>query len=74
MYIKRKYSVTDKSVHSNGEMVLLPKETFLKMDQKLKTLLEDFLDWVWVWDWVCNLLIREVQTTIIHKTRQKTKL
>ena len=25
----------DKSVNSNGEMVLLPKATFLKMDQKL---------------------------------------
>lgn len=30
----------DKSVNSNGEMVLLPKETFLKMDQKLKMLSE----------------------------------
>ena len=31
----------DKSVNSNGkEMVLLPTETFLKMDQKLKMLSE----------------------------------
>ena len=35
MYVKRKYSVPDKSAYSNGEMVLLPKQTFLKMDQKL---------------------------------------
>ena len=38
---KRKYSVPDESVNSNGrEMVLLPKETSLKMDQKLKMLSE----------------------------------
>ena len=38
---KRKYSVSDESVNSNGrEMVLLPKETFLKMDQNLKMLSE----------------------------------
>ena len=38
---KRKYSVPDESVNSNGrEMVLLPKETFLKIDQKLKMLSE----------------------------------
>ena len=37
MYVKRKYSVPDKSVR---ELVLLPKETFLKMDQKLKMLSE----------------------------------
>ena len=31
----------DKPVNSNGrEMVLLPKQTFLKMDQKLKMLSE----------------------------------
>ena len=30
----------DKSVNSNGETVLLPKETFLKMDQKLEMLSE----------------------------------
>lgn len=46
MYVKRKYSVPDKSVNSNGEMVLLPKETFLKMDQKLKMLSEDFTSWI----------------------------
>ena len=40
MYVKRKYSVPDKSVNSNGAMVLLPKETFLKMDEKLKMLSE----------------------------------
>ena len=38
---QRKYSVRDESVNSNGrEMGLLPKETFLKMDQKLKMLSE----------------------------------
>ena len=38
---KRKYSVPDESVNPNGrEMVLLPKETSLKMDQKLKMLSE----------------------------------
>ena len=38
---KMKYSVPDESVNFNGrEMVLLPKETFLKMDQKLKILSE----------------------------------
>ena len=40
MYVKRKYSVPDTSVNSNEEMVLLPKETFLKMDEKLKMLSE----------------------------------
>ena len=30
----------DNSVNSNGEVVLLLKETFLKMDQKLKMLSE----------------------------------
>ena len=66
MYVKRKYSVPDKSVNSNGEMVLLPKATFLKMDKKLSEISRlHFLDWV------CNLLIREVQKIIIHKTCQK---
>ena len=38
---KRKYSVSDKSVNANGrEMLLLPKEMFLKMDQNLKMLSE----------------------------------
>ena len=38
---KRKYSVSDESVNSYGrEMVLLPKETFLEMDRKLKMLSE----------------------------------
>ena len=38
---QRKYSVRDESVNSNGrEMVLLPKETFLNMEQKLKMLSE----------------------------------
>ena len=32
--------MSDKSVNSIGEMVLLPKETFLKMDQKLEMLSE----------------------------------
>ena len=38
---KRKYSVSDESVNSTGkEMVLLWKETFLKVGQKLKMLSE----------------------------------
>ena len=46
MYVKRKYSVPDKSVNSNGEMVLLPKETFLKMDQKLSELSTSWIGFV----------------------------
>ena len=38
---KRKYSVPEESVNSNGrDMLLLSKETFLKMDPKLKMLSE----------------------------------
>ena len=38
---QKKYSVPDEAVNSNGrEMGFLPKETFLKMDQKLKMLSE----------------------------------
>ena len=38
---QRKYSVRDESVNSNGrEMGLLPKETFLNMEQKLRMLPE----------------------------------
>ena len=58
---KRKYSVPDESVNFNGRgMVLIPKETFLNMDQKLKMLSESRLLFL---VWVCNLLIRVVKTS-----------